>query len=94
MKYILQIFPPNNVYDALVRLESDTPFQAVAVGELIDPRSYSLPDGDPLVISLMRVVSVLHVITQINESAVGRHQINLFTEAVPNEPETLCPAKM
>ena len=87
--YVLEIYAPNSGYDVLATLRSETPFQAVHVGDFIDPRVYDLSAYEDLSDKLLRVVAVKHVITVTDDLNAARHHVNIYTEAVPNLEETI-----
>ena len=89
MKYVIEIYLPSNGYDSFVRLESESPFQTISSGDLIDPRSYNCNDDKLLLDSLLRVISIQHVIPQTTNNLVSKHHVNIFTEYVPNREETV-----
>lgn len=85
LPYVLEIYTPGGYETVLAYFESDRPLPTMSVGELIDPRVFNDPGPSPE--KLLRIVSVVHIPLTFNDQY--KHKIMVFTEAVPNTPETL-----
>lgn len=81
-KYMLTIFAPGNSYDGQISLESDEPFPAIHVGDLLNTRNWYNPDEQG---RLYRAVNVEHVITCVTDNTY--FAVNIYTEAVEDTAE-------
>lgn len=84
-RYILEVYQPGSMYDALVVVESDMPFMTIQMGDIINPRSFEnvvdfLSPG-----TVLRVVGVEHVIWE--GQGVAKHKLCVFTKEAPDTAE-------
>jgi hypothetical protein len=89
--YVLVVHSPFNPIDTLATLRSETPFQAVHEGDLLDPAAYDLEDYEDLESQLLRITGVQHFITLTDDLNSAKHQIDIFTEV---EPDTVIMRKI
>jgi hypothetical protein len=81
MQYILEIYAPGSVDNALVHLRSAQPFGAITAGDLINPRAWSggmEQTGD----GVLRVGTVEHLIHELQGYIL--HQVMVLTEVLPD----------
>lgn len=80
-RYELEIYAPGDTtgQDVLMTLDSDTPFMAIGVGDLLNPRLWAdkSTNGD-----LLRVVGREHMIWKGEAGTI--HRLCLFTSNVPD----------
>lgn len=96
MLYELHIHRPNNkIDDAFCILKSETPFMAINAGDLLNPRSWmsggsNIYDENPEFEfgTVLRVTSLEHIIIQLEDETITRHQIMIFTEGVEDLEES------
>lgn len=81
--YMLEVFSPGSAHDAAPALESDTPFQSIEVGHLVNVQS----GGKVAQPIFGRVVQVEHILWTADDGGV-RHKICVYTEAAENKAET------
>lgn len=81
-RYQLEIYEPGGARDVRVFLESDTPFQGIQRGDLINPRSWHDESYDG---NIFRVVSVEHILWNSQEGV--KHKLCVFTEGVEDTAE-------
>ena len=87
-RYSLEIYPPNNIYDSIVKIESDAAFLTISVGDLISTWDWE-PDQIGLEGKFLKVVLIQHrVARQLNDQGIDHH-LNIFTVAVPSDLEAM-----
>jgi len=80
-KYILEIYYPTSSGGSnMVHFKSDTPFQTISQGEIID--TSELPDADKT--GELRVASVTHLVWTPPKTAESLHRIRIHTAAMPH----------
>lgn len=85
MKYLFRVMMPGRTEDVLDDFMSDTPFGHVSAGDLLDCEQYRRAQGHGA--PLLRVIRVEHKLFQ-SENSSARHLIRVFTEEVPDSPES------
>ena len=78
-KYTLEIFNPGSGYDVWVSFTSDTPFQRISKGDILNTANF--PDADTR--KSLRVLSVEHILMAL-PNLQFKHHINLYTEEIDN----------
>jgi hypothetical protein len=81
-KYIIEIYYPGKAYDVWISFNSDTPFQTISKGDIINPGTF--PDANAN--SMLRVTSVEHVFS-IMEHGDAKHKICVYTESIEDLDE-------
>lgn len=76
-KYTLEIYYPGKAHDVWVSFMSDTPFQAISKGDIIN--SSDFPDADAQ--SMLRVTSVEHVLWTL-DTRESKHKVCVYTENI------------
>jgi hypothetical protein len=74
-KYVLEIYYPGDPHDCMAYFASDTPFQAISKGDIIN--ASSLPDADKALD--LRVTSIEHMLWTFEGES--KHKICVYTEA-------------
>jgi len=87
MEYSLEIYGPNR--QAIKTFTAAVPFLAIRVGDLLNSKEW----GTQLQSSVLRVLTVEHVISENPNAGIdpaGRitHRALVYTESVPDTPET------
>jgi hypothetical protein len=59
-RYILEIYEPDAADDVAIMFESTTPFGAMGVGDIVDPRLWNRHPA--LGVGMLRVVRVEHIL--------------------------------
>lgn len=80
-QYILEIYEPGSTHDAFMSFESSRPFQAISLGDLINPRAW-LVERDPG--PLLRVVGVEHMLFG-KFGSDPKHKVCIFTAAATDD---------
>lgn len=80
--YILEIYSSGSIEDTEAVIESDTPFMAMNVGDILNSRMWETGSGDG---KLLKVVKLEHFIWQNGEKAM--HKIGVMTESVEDTEE-------
>lgn len=83
MRYILEVNEPGETEVAAAIFESDVPFGAIAVGDLLDTSVWK-DSTKPGV--LLRVVNINHIIWDFGKGLA--HKICIFTKAEENDRHT------
>src|SRR5215217_2445289 len=78
-KFILEVYGPESIREALFTLHSNQPFPPIAVGDIIDP--YSIPDRGGIA-GVLRVVRVEHMFMMgyREPGYEASHQLRIFCE--------------
>ena len=76
-KYIIEIYYPTGKDHLIAYFSSDTPFQAISKGDMVN--SDSLPDANRAMD--LRVSSIEHFIWNL-ETGESKHKVCVYTEAV------------
>jgi hypothetical protein len=90
MEYHLEIYRPGScASDGCIKtFTAATPFLPIRGGDLINTKTWEVEWA------LLRVVNVEHVISEssrgIDPSGTIIHRIVLYTESIPDTPETRC----
>jgi hypothetical protein len=74
--YLLRIFSPDSKEDTFEDFSSPTPFNAFAVGDVIDQINASLAPGKGL-----RVTGIVHRLHHLGEGQIA-HYTGLYTEEI------------
>ena len=82
--YVLEIYVPGSGQDLLKKFESDKPFMPIAVGDIISSRAMDVSERTGR--ALLRVVAIEHMF--FGESPTMKHQVCVYTDAVPDTPES------
>ncbi len=83
MLYRLEIMPPGEVEsEPLAVFDSSSPFSSVAIGDLIDPTSWSAGGDD-----IYQVTGVKHLFQGAGEALV--HTVRVYTRKTLNNPAVL-----
>ncbi len=77
--YGLEIYEPGSADDVAAYFESDTPFGAIAKGDLINP----VGSGGEAVKQILRVVGIEHIVWESKGEGI-KHKICVFTAAEDN----------
>lgn len=75
-KYCLEFYPENDHRTALGTIESDTPFLAINVGDLLDGRTIPFEKIDD---HLFEVTKILHLLIY-NKSGDPQHKILIYVK--------------
>jgi len=75
-KYALEIYYPGSVNSVWVWFGSDTPFQAISIGDIINPGLF--PDAGADV--MLRVTSLEHILWSTKNQS--KHKICIYTEDI------------
>lgn len=81
-KYAIEIYYPGKAHDVWVSFTSDTPFQAISKGDIINPDMF--PDADAN--SMLRVTSVEHIFWTL-ENRESKHRLCIYTESIEDLDE-------
>jgi hypothetical protein len=82
-RYMLEIYMPGATETVAATFESSSPFNAIAVGDLLNPAFW--PTESELVGKLCRVIGVEHIFWTFQ--GVAKHKLCVFTEAVDKTHE-------
>jgi hypothetical protein len=74
-KYMLEIYYPTGTSNVMAYFTSDTPFQAISQGDIIN--ADSLPDADKALD--LRVTSIEHILWTL-ENGESKHKVCVYTE--------------
>jgi hypothetical protein len=80
IRYYLEIYEPGSGRDVLASINSQGPFQGIAMGDLIDSRVWedAATPGN-----ILEVTRVQHIVWEMEDSC--SHKVMVFTKEVPNE---------
>lgn len=81
MRYYLEIYSPDSADDVWVSFEADSPFGAIAVGDIINPGMW---DGSQSPMRVLKAVAVEHILWDIQEL---KHKVMVFTTEVEGTRE-------
>lgn len=81
--YALEIYLPGGTADVAAVFESDTPFMAINIGDILNPRLWKTFDYQG---EVLRVVKLEHFIWETQ--GIVKHKIGVFTEAVSDDEGT------
>ena len=81
--YTLEIYLPGGVADVAVTFESDTPFMAINIGDILNPRLWTAFDYQG---EVLKVAKLEHFIWETQ--GVIKHKIGVFTEAVSDDEDS------
>lgn len=82
--YLLRVMEPGSTEDVIEDFPSDLPFGPITKGDLLDLYQYQKTIGRPM---LLRVIGVEHSLHVSDKSGL-KHDIRVFTEAVPDTRES------
>jgi hypothetical protein len=93
-RYALEIYMPESQgYDVACFIESDFPFLALHVGDIMNPRVW-LPEAANLIESIpsqygsvLRITGLEHFVIQ-TDNGYSQHKIGVFTERLDNIAES------
>jgi hypothetical protein len=80
ISYYLEIYQSGSGRDVLVSINSAGPFQAIAVGDLIDSRVW---EGATTQDNILEVTRVQHIVWETDDCC--SHKLMVFTKDVSNE---------
>jgi hypothetical protein len=78
-KYALEIYYPGSVNSVWVYFGSDTPFQSIHKGDILNPATFPDANAD----SILRVTSVEHILWTL-QNKESKHKICVYTEDIEN----------
>lgn len=81
-KYTVEIYYPGKTYDVWVLFTSDTPFQAISKGDIINPGMFPDVNAD----AMLRVTNVEHIFST-DERGQSSHKICVYTENIEDNSE-------
>ena len=83
-RYILEVYEPGSVQDVAGVFESDEPFVAIQVGDLINDRVWDTAPGTSTV---LRVTAVEHVLWKNRTGGDVEQKLCIYTERVADTEE-------
>lgn len=82
MKYVLEIYAPDSADDVIATVESDRPFAAMHIGELLNTQTLASASTR----ALFQIVHIEHILWEAEESPA--HKICVYTKDVPDARQT------
>ena len=79
VKYLLEIYEPDNVKDVWVDFEASEPFLSINKGDIINPGVW--PDSQSPM-KVLKVVNVEHLILESKTDNCIKHKLMVFTTEV------------
>jgi len=85
-KYMLEIYEPNSSQSCWVVFKSETPFQTITKGDIINPGFFP----DATVQKVLRVESVEHIVWSL-ETGEPKHKLCVYTKEIDDTWESRFP---
>lgn len=84
--YRLEVFAPGEAEDAFQTMESDHPFMAMQIGDLLNPQGWSDYDNRHAD-KVYRIAGLEHVFRHVSMGGNWKHTILVFTTEEPDRRE-------
>jgi hypothetical protein len=81
-KYAIEIYYSGSTESVWVSFTSDTPFQAISKGDIINPGMFPDANAD----AMLRVTSIEHIFST-DEKRQSKHKICIYTENIEDAQE-------